>query len=110
MPGATSVPPILTFAEALLEHEAPWADPHARRAAAAHVAESVHAMPHHLGLGVRFVARVTDIGIRASRSPDAASRLSQTRSPLISEYVRLSRGLGLAALISRMGTPGRGDE
>ena len=110
-----SVPALV--ATALLRHDLPDATDEEREAAARYVEDCVDAMPDFTRFGVRVsgaavVATLSALGRRPYRSLSEddrsrlAARLMSTSLPILGEFGRLTRGLGLVGVLeSRHAVP-----
>lgn len=112
--GATGL-----VAEAFLLRDLPDASPAERRAAAGEVEGRIAAMPDLMRLGVRVAGTASHLvlSVMARRRFDRASperraelvdRLERVPLPLVGEYVRLTRGLALAAVVEARTVPAEG--
>lgn len=102
-----SVPALV--ATALLAHDLPDSSISERRRAASYVEESVAAMPDVTRAGVRLASIVVYAGLSVmartpfrraplSRQSALAGRLGAVSLPVLGEFVRLTRGLGLVGI------------
>ncbi len=96
-------------ATALLAHDLPDSAPEEREEAARYVDDSVAAMPDVTRAGVRVASvavyaalsvlgRGSFRGLSARRQSDLVARLAAVPLPILGEYARLTRGLGLVGV------------
>lgn len=99
-------------AAALLAHDVPDSTAEERDLASRHVADSVSAMPDFTRFGVRVTGGVVYAvlsvlalapyrSVPERRRTEVALKLTRYSIPLLGEFVRLTRGLGLVALHER---------
>jgi hypothetical protein len=107
-------------AESFLMLDLPGATPAQRRAAAAEVVSRVRAMPDLMRLGFRVagaasyvvlsvLARRPFARVPPARRAGLVLRLAAMPMPILGEYVRLTRGLALAAAVESRTVRGGGD-
>jgi hypothetical protein len=105
--SARSLPFLLT--QALVRNDIPDATYDEVEAAAAQVAASIAKMPDVTRLGVRVTATALNAALSAysgrpfsrlpvERQQVLATRLSRTSLPVLTEFVRLTRGLGIVSV------------
>jgi hypothetical protein len=110
LPAAPRVPGLV--AEALLAYDVPASDAAQRRAAARYVDDSVAVMPDVTRAGVRVASTLVYGALSAMagrpyrRLPERrravlAARLARLPLPLVAEFGRLTRGLGLVGYVER---------
>jgi hypothetical protein len=113
--SSRSLPFLLT--RALVRNDIPDATGDEVEAAAAKVHASIESMSDFTRLGVRITATVLDVGLVAycgapfgrlpqERQQELASRLAGTTLPILTEFVRLTRGLGIVSVIESRTPPG----
>lgn len=105
-----SVPALV--ATALLAHDLPDSSPAERESAARYVDDSLRAMPDVTRAGVRIASAGVYVvlslmgaapyrRLRLERQAQLADRITRVRLPLVGEFGRLARGLGLVSVIER---------
>lgn len=102
------------MATALLVHDVPDSTVEERDLAGRYVADSVAAMPDFTRFGVRVTGAVVYVvlsllaarpfrSLPERRRTAVALKLTRFSVPLLGEFVRLTRGLGLVAVYERRG-------
>ena len=105
--SSRSLPFLLT--RALVRNDIPDATDDEVEAAAAKVQASIESMPDVTRFGVRITATALDAGLTAylgesfgrlsqKRQQALAIRLADTSLPILTEFVRLTRGLGIVSV------------
>jgi hypothetical protein len=105
--SSRSLPFLLT--RALVRNDIPDATDDEVEAAAAKVQASIESMPDVTRFGVRITATALDAGLAAycgesfgrlspKRQKALAIRLADTSLPILTEFVRLTRGLGIVSV------------
>jgi hypothetical protein len=114
--SSRSLPFLLT--RALVRNDIPDATDAEVEAAAAKVQASIESMPDFTRFGVRVTATALDVALIAycgepfghltpKRQQVLANRLAGTSIPVLTEFVRLTRGLGIVSVFESR-TPPRG--
>lgn len=112
-----SIPALVALA--LLAHDVPDSSASERSSAASYVDESVAAMPDVTRAGVTMASIVVYVVLSimgrrpfrrlpAQRQSELAARLASVSLPVLGEFVRLTRGLGLVGVYERRSTAGAG--
>jgi hypothetical protein len=114
--SSRSLPFLLT--RALVRNDIPDATDDEVEAAAARVQASIESMPDFTRFGVRVTAAALDVALivycgepfghlAPKRQQVLANRLAGTSIPVLTEFVRLTRGLGIVSVFESR-TPPRG--
>jgi hypothetical protein len=105
--SSRSLPFLLT--RALVRNDIPDASDDEVEAAAAKVQASIDAMPDVTKLGLRLTSTALNVALTAclrepygrlspERQQAIANRLADTSLPILTEFVRLTRGLGIVSV------------